>query len=75
MCSSRTRFPLVDTGQSILFLFCIFWGPESEFPKSPYCGCWVHFLFFSPITVLKGTSASIHLHLFRTDPWKWRDSV
>lgn len=73
MCSSRARFPLADTAQSILFLFCISWGPESQLPKSPYCACWVHFLF-PPHHCAEG-NVRVHTSLFITDPWKWRVSV
>lgn len=40
VCPSGTWFPRVGADQSIVFLLRIFWGPESELPKSPCYGTW-----------------------------------
>ena len=60
----ETHLPRGGHGQSVLFLLGMFCVPTSEFLK-PLLWNMSHFRFFTPIIVLKGTSVSINLSLFR----------
>lgn len=67
VCPSGTWFPRAGADQSIVFLLRIFWGPESEFPKSP---CYGIFAIFHSQNHAEG-NICVHKSLFRAESMRW----